>query len=125
MPRRKAFALATTLIVATFLLLLGLSIMVFTERDYRFAANQDDNARAFFLARAGLRFGAVTPPAVGQTVIRSLPDGDGQHRFAVTLAASGDLESVGLVLSPDGEVRAQRKLVTPKGQPGRVVDASQ
>lgn len=117
--RSPGMALATAIMVAMILLILGLAFLAFLERDYRFAGQQARNQEAYYLALAGLQFQRSRPDLCqpGASVQKFLPTTDPTHYFILTVAADGAVTSKGVVMS--GLISTVRELTVPVGRSSR------
>ena len=112
-------ALATAIMVAMILLILGLAFLYYLERDYRFAGQQARSQEAFYLALAGLQFQRSRPDLCqpGASVTKRVPLTDPTHYFEVRTDSAGTIRSEGVVVT--GLTETRRVLSVPYGRSNR------
>ena len=124
--RNRGIALITALMFISFLLVVGLAFMTMIQMDYSFARQEEARRQAYFLAESGIEYFRQRPSSftVGVTQQLSLPLGDPNHIFRLTLSADGTVRSEGELRS-GSKVLARRVLVAPQGKFARMYDESQ
>ena len=124
---RRGVAMITALLLAIFLLVLGLAFLTFTEQDYRFAGQQNNSTEAYYLAVSGVEYYRARPATftTGTAQVFSMPPGDPHDRFEVTVEADGTVRSRGFLVNSSGDTVSERTLVAPQGDFSKLYDASQ
>lgn len=97
------------------------------EQDYRFAGNHNNATKAYYLAVSAVDYYKVrsTTFSPGESRILAVPPGDSQHFFRVSVLADNTVRCTGFLTDTAGRTRAQRTLVAPQGDFGRLYDESQ
>ena len=117
----RGAALITSLWIAVILLILGTAFLSLMESDYRYAARQEDKAKTFYLARAGMEYMAAQralPPAdpvTGEFRVY-LPARSRTHYCVIAPdAATGKCVYKGTIARENGRVVMRTCLVCPQG----------
>ena len=124
--RNRGIALMTALMFISFLLVVGLAFMAMIQMDYSFARQEEHRRQAQFLAESGVEYYRQRPTTftVGAAQELSLPLGDPNHIFRITLEADGTVRSEGIYRNGT-KVLAQRTLVAPQGNFAHIYDETQ
>ncbi len=118
-PGNYAVALASVLLLSLILLILGLSLLVFMERDYHLAGYQEKSMQARFLALSGLQYYIKRPSTFnpGSSPLRIyLPAGQKQNYCEITLTSQGTIIARGVVTN-GYSILAERTLKVKASQP--------
>lgn len=125
MAKPRGIALMTSLLLISFLLVIGLGFLTMVQRDYSFGRQQQVRQQAFFLAQSGLDFYRQRPAlfTANAPLEFGVPNSDTDRRFEVTLLSDGTVRSRGIVKS-HGKVLGERILIAPGGDFSAVYDDS-
>ncbi|MCR5662945.1 MAG: hypothetical protein K6G50_12610 [bacterium] len=123
---RRGSVLVMTLLVLLVLFLLGISYLAIIRRDYRFAAINERNEQAWFLAKAGLEYyrsesaddllkqrNIKLPgtPSGKRLASGALPKDSNTHFFEVVQLKNGDIAVRGVVIGTMTSSRKKQSVV--------------
>jgi Tfp pilus assembly protein PilX len=113
---RRGIALVTVLLLSTLMLVLGLTFLNYLEADYHFAAHQDRQQQAYYLAVAGLEYQRHRTDLLHEASSAGpifVPATNPNAFFNVTVEGNGRVHSLGVVQNSFRILATHRLVVEP------------
>lgn len=115
---KKGFALPMVLLVVVVLSILFSSLIIMTQANTKHVTLQEDNLRAYYLARSGIDIAYTALMEDNEKKFKDFLN-DNDELLHDNLALPDDIETVGhvdvVVTKPDGEVKIHAKARTESG----------
>jgi len=124
---RPGIALIAALLLASFLLTLGILRVYLVRQDYFFASRAQLNQEAYYSAMSGVRYFMANDRLFQfeTPITRAVPLGDPRHFFEVTLNRNYTLVSRGYVLDAARNKVAERTMIMPQVMYYKLYDTQQ